>query len=78
MGEEVSLQWTSDEEKRFKDAMKLKIPSQSKSYWKNPSRCFQRNARKDVTPNTVDNDDDEVEFESFGDGFEGKAIKHSS
>jgi hypothetical protein len=48
MGEEVSLRWTADEEKRFKDAMGLKIPSQNKSYWNNPSRCFRRKARKDL------------------------------
>ena len=95
MGEEVSLRWTADEEKRFKDAMRLKFPSQNKSFWNNPSRYFRNKTRKDmvsyyfnvyliqlrsyqnrVTPKTVDSDDDEVEFGSFGDGFGREAIKH--
>jgi len=97
MGEEVSLRWTADEEKRFKDAMRLKIPSQNKSFWNNPSIYFQRKTRKDmvsycfnvyliqlrsyqnrVTPKTVDCNNMEVEFGSFGDGFGRKAIKHPS
>ncbi|XP_024636354.2 AT-rich interactive domain-containing protein 2 [Medicago truncatula] len=97
MGEEVSLQWTGDEEKRFKDIMSLKIPSQNKSFWNNPSSYFQKRTRKDmvsyyfnvyliqlrsyqnrVTSETVDSDDDEIEFESFGDGFGRKAIKRPS
>ncbi|RHN80247.1 putative transcription factor & chromatin remodeling ARID family [Medicago truncatula] len=97
MGEEVSLQWTGDEEKRFKDIMSLKIPSQNKSFWNNPSSYFQKRTRKDmvryyfnvyliqlrsyqnrVTSETVYSDDDEIEFESFGDGFGRKAIKRPS
>ncbi|CAL5214859.1 unnamed protein product [Lathyrus oleraceus] len=97
MGEEVSLRWTAEEEKKFKDAMGLNIPSQNKSFWNKPSKYFQKKTRKDmvnyyfnvyliqlrsyqnrVTPDTVDSDDDEVEFGSFGDGFGRKAIKHPS
>ncbi|GAU19423.1 hypothetical protein TSUD_76670 [Trifolium subterraneum] len=48
MGEEVSLQWTADEEKIFKDAMKSNIPSQKKSFWNNPSKYFIEKTRKDV------------------------------
>ncbi|KEH21094.1 hypothetical protein MtrunA17_Chr8g0387161 [Medicago truncatula] len=97
MGEEVSLRWTADEEKRFKDAMRLKIPSQNKSFWNNPSIYFRRKTRKDmvsycfnvyliqlrsyrnrVNPKTVDCNNEEVEFGSFGYGFGMKAIKHPS
>jgi len=96
MGEEVSHRWTADEEKRFKDAMRLKIPSQNKSFWNNPSIYFQRKTRKDmvsyclnvyliqlrsyqnrVTPETVDSDNEEVEFGSFGDGFGRKSYQAS-
>jgi hypothetical protein len=42
MGEEVSLQWTGDEEKRFKDIMSLKIPSQNKSFRNNPSSYLEK------------------------------------
>jgi hypothetical protein len=95
MGEEVSLRWTVAEEKKFKDAMRLNIPSQNKSFWNNPSKYFLKKTRKDmvsyyfnayiiqlrsyqnrVTPKTVDSDDDEVEFGSFGDGFGRSSIKH--
>ncbi|PNX91793.1 AT-rich interactive domain-containing protein 2-like [Trifolium pratense] len=95
MGEEVSLQWTADEEKKFKNIMRLNIPSQNKSFWNNPSKYFFKKTRKDmvnyyfnayiiqlrsyqnrVTPKTVDSDDDEVEFGSFGDGFGRNSIKH--
>ncbi|CAJ2676554.1 unnamed protein product [Trifolium pratense] len=48
MGEEVSLQWTADEEKIFKDAMRSNIPSQKKSFWDNPSRYFIEKTRKDT------------------------------
>ena len=42
LGEEVSLQWTDDEEKIFKDIMSLKIPSQNKSFW---NSYFQKSTR---------------------------------
>ncbi|KAL5052976.1 hypothetical protein RYX36_033658 [Vicia faba] len=48
MGEEVSLRWTAEEEKKFKDAMGLNIPSQNKSFWNKPSKYFQKKTRKDM------------------------------
>ncbi|GAU19420.1 hypothetical protein TSUD_76640 [Trifolium subterraneum] len=48
MGEEVSLQWTADEEKIFKDAMSSNTPSQKKSFWDNPSKYLIEKTRKDV------------------------------
>ncbi|CAK8579221.1 unnamed protein product [Lathyrus sativus] len=99
MGEGVSLQWTAEEEKKFKDSMRLNISAENKAFWidfwNNTSADFLMKTREDlvnyyfnvyliqqrsyqnrVTPKTVDSDDDEVEFGSFGDGFGRKAIKH--
>ncbi|KAK7318206.1 hypothetical protein RJT34_02905 [Clitoria ternatea] len=48
MGEEVSLRWTAEEEKRFKDIMRSDIPSRNKSFWNNPSKYFPKKTRRDV------------------------------
>ncbi|KHM99959.1 AT-rich interactive domain-containing protein 2-like [Glycine soja] len=48
MGEEVSLQWTTEEEKRFKDIMKSNIPSKNKYFWNNPSKYFPKKTRRNL------------------------------
>ena len=48
MGEEISLQWTTEEEKRFKDLMSLNIPSQNKCFWSNSSKYFPEKTRKNL------------------------------
>ncbi|XP_027342630.1 AT-rich interactive domain-containing protein 2 [Abrus precatorius] len=48
MGEEVSLQWTAEEEKKFKDIMRSNIPSQKKLFWNNPSKYFPNKTRRDL------------------------------
>ncbi|KAE8055366.1 hypothetical protein FH972_012207 [Carpinus fangiana] len=87
MGEEVSLQWTSDEETRVKDMVRSNL-------WKNAFKCFPRKTRENlvsyyfnvflvlrrryqnrVTPNNIDSDDDESDFGSLGDGFGHEAVK---
>ncbi|KAK7251347.1 hypothetical protein RIF29_34453 [Crotalaria pallida] len=89
MGEEVSLQWTAEEERRFKDLMRSDAP-----IWTNASRYFPRKRRRNlvnyyfnnfvtqrriyqnrVTPSSIDSDNDEVEFGSFGYGFGMEALK---
>ncbi|CAL5214855.1 unnamed protein product [Lathyrus oleraceus] len=51
-GEGVSLQWTAEEEKKFKDFMMLNIPSEKKAFWinfwKNTFDDFQLKTRKDM------------------------------
>ncbi|CAI8619458.1 unnamed protein product [Vicia faba] len=51
-GEGVSLQWTAEEEKKFKDLMMLNIPSEKKAFWnnfwKNTFKNFQMKTRKDM------------------------------
>nr|KYP65653.1 Protein ECM5 [Cajanus cajan] len=48
MGEEVSLQWTTEEEKKFKDIMRSNISSQNKYFWNNPSKYFTGKTRKNL------------------------------
>ncbi|KAK7358597.1 hypothetical protein VNO77_00531 [Canavalia gladiata] len=48
MGEEVSLQWTTEEEKKFKDIMRSNIPSQNKSFLNKPSKYFPKKTRKNL------------------------------
>ncbi|KAK4262781.1 hypothetical protein QN277_028292 [Acacia crassicarpa] len=90
MGEEVSLQWTPEQEKKFKNIMS-NLPSQNKSkqfkYFPKKTRksliCYYFNVfliqrriyQNRVTPNNVDSDDDEHEFGSFTDGFGMEALK---
>ncbi|CAL0312636.1 unnamed protein product [Lupinus luteus] len=83
MGEEVSLRWTTVEERRFKYLLRSHAP-----IWNSTSIYFPRKRRKDlvsyyfnefviqlrtyqnrVTPNSVGSDNDEAEFGSFGHGF---------
>ncbi|KAI5328969.1 hypothetical protein L3X38_028366 [Prunus dulcis] len=93
MGEEVSLQWTAEEEKRFKDLVK----SNSPSFWNRASRWFRKKTRENlvsyyfnvflvqsrsyqnrVTPKNIDSDDDETEFGSFSNGFRNDAVEVSA
>lgn len=93
MGEEVSLQWTAEEEKRFKDLVK----SNSPSFWNRASRWFRKKTRENlvsyyfnvflvqsrsyqnrVTPKNIDSDDDETEFGSFSNGFGHDAVEVSA
>ncbi|KAJ0106619.1 hypothetical protein Patl1_17695 [Pistacia atlantica] len=48
MGEEVSVRWTVEEEKRFKDIIKFNPHSLSKRLWGNASKCFHRKTREDL------------------------------
>ncbi|TKY60645.1 AT-rich interactive domain-containing protein 2 [Spatholobus suberectus] len=48
MGEEVSLPWTTEEEKKFKDIMKSNIPSKNKYFWNNPSKYFPKKTRRNL------------------------------
>lgn len=48
MGEEVTLRWTSDEEKKFKDVMRTNDPSHIKAVRQNPSKYFRNKTRKDM------------------------------
>ncbi|KAJ0047547.1 hypothetical protein Pint_15135 [Pistacia integerrima] len=48
MGEEVSVRWTVEEEKRFKDIIKINPHSLSKRLWGNASKCFHRKTREDL------------------------------
>lgn len=91
MGEEVSLQWTANEEKKFKEIVMSNLPSQMKnkafkyfpkksrknltSYFFNVFLIKRRIYQNRVTPNNIDSDDDEHEFGSFTDGFGMEAVK---
>ncbi|OVA13982.1 ARID/BRIGHT DNA-binding domain [Macleaya cordata] len=46
MGEEVSLSWTKEEEKKFKAIVKLNPPSLEKCFWDEALRCFRNKKRK--------------------------------
>ncbi|KAK7369708.1 hypothetical protein VNO80_11751 [Phaseolus coccineus] len=46
MGEEVSLQWTTKEEKRFKDIMRSNVPSKIKYFWNNGFKYFANKTRR--------------------------------
>lgn len=48
MGEEVSLQWTTEEEKKFKDIMRSNIPSNNKYFWNNPSKYIPKKTRRNL------------------------------
>ena len=83
MGEEFSLRWTAEEEKRFKDVIRS-----NKSFWDKKIKWFLRKTRENlvsyyfnvfviqkrsyqnrVTPRNIDSDDDETEFGSIGGHF---------
>lgn len=90
MGEEVSLQWTSEEEKKFKDIFMSNLPARIKSlpikyfpkktkrslvsYYFNVFVIKRRIYQNRVTPNSIDSDD-ELEFGSLSDGFGMEAVK---
>ncbi|XP_043718360.1 AT-rich interactive domain-containing protein 2-like isoform X2 [Telopea speciosissima] len=48
MGEEVSLSWTEEEEKRFKAVVRLNPPSLDRSFWDPIFKCFPNKRRKDL------------------------------
>ncbi|KAF8380199.1 hypothetical protein HHK36_027681 [Tetracentron sinense] len=48
MGEEVSLPWTVEEEKRFKAIVRLNPPSLYKCFWDQVFRCFRTKSRENL------------------------------
>lgn len=48
MGEEVSLKWTTEEEKRFKHLVRANLSSNSKSFWNDASRWFPKKTRENL------------------------------
>ncbi|KAF9689320.1 hypothetical protein SADUNF_Sadunf01G0080000 [Salix dunnii] len=48
MGEEVSLRWTTEEEKRFKDMVKFNPLSAGKCFWDNKHKYFPRKPREEL------------------------------
>ncbi|XP_042477480.1 AT-rich interactive domain-containing protein 2-like isoform X2 [Macadamia integrifolia] len=48
MGEEVSLSWTEEEEKRFKTIVRLNPPSLDKCFWDEIYKCFPNKKRRDL------------------------------
>lgn len=48
MGEEVSLRWSSGEEKAFKNMIILNASSPSQYFWDNASKSFTRKTREDL------------------------------
>ncbi|KAM5572415.1 AT-rich interactive domain-containing protein 2 [Rosa sericea] len=92
MGEEISLQWTAEEEKRFKTLVQSKYPF----FWNSASKWFPRKTRENlvsyyfnvflvnrrsyqnrVSPKNIDSDDDETDFGSLSEGFGHEAVKVS-
>lgn len=94
MGEEISLQWTAEEEKRFKELAISSFNNQSKCFWNYSLKWFPMKSRKGlisyyfnvfllrqrsyqnrVTPNSIDSDDEDVEFGCINGDFGDKALK---
>ncbi|XP_008801314.2 AT-rich interactive domain-containing protein 2 [Phoenix dactylifera] len=48
MGEEVSLSWTEEEERKFKDIVLQNPPSRAKSFWDQLHLCFPFKRRKNL------------------------------
>jgi hypothetical protein len=48
MGEEVSLRWTTEEEKRFKDMVKFNLLSAGKCFWDDKHKYFPRKTREEL------------------------------
>lgn len=48
MGEEVSLRWTTEEEKRFKDMVRFNPQSAGKCFWDNKRKYFPRKTREEL------------------------------
>lgn len=88
MGEEVSLQWTAEEEKRFRDIVRSskhfgdkkvrwftrKTRENLVSYYYNVFLVQKRSYQNRVTPINIDSDDDETEFGTIGNRFGCNAI----
>ncbi|XP_062074373.1 AT-rich interactive domain-containing protein 2 [Humulus lupulus] len=91
MGEEISLQWTTEEEKKFKDIVRSgmhfwekktrwlirKTREQRVSYYFNVFLVQKRSYQNRVTPIKIDSDDDETEFGTIGDCFGNNAVNVS-
>jgi len=87
MGEEVSLSWSVEEEKRFKQVIRLNKPLLGKSffprktwtdlvsYYYNVFLINRRSYQNRVTPKEIDSDDDEAEFGSVSEAFGYNAVK---
>ncbi|KAK9927156.1 hypothetical protein M0R45_024356 [Rubus argutus] len=93
MGEEISLQWTAEEEMRFKALVRSKdpffwnsasqwFPSKTRenlvSYYFNVFLVKRRSYQNRVTPKNIDSDDDETDFGSLSEGFGDEAVKVSN
>lgn len=48
MGEEVSLRWTAEEEKRFKDMVRFNPPSLGKCFWDYSRKYFRRKRKEEL------------------------------
>ncbi|XP_042491372.1 AT-rich interactive domain-containing protein 2-like [Macadamia integrifolia] len=48
MGEEVSLPWTEEEEKKFKAIVRLNPPSLGRTFWDQIYKCFPNKKRRDL------------------------------
>ncbi|XP_010918748.2 AT-rich interactive domain-containing protein 2 [Elaeis guineensis] len=48
MGEEVSLSWTEEEERKFKDIVRQNPPSRAKNFWDQLYLCFPFKGRKNL------------------------------
>lgn len=87
MGEEVSLSWSIEEEKSFKQIIRLNKPFLERSFFPRKSRTElvsyyynvflinRRSYQNRVTPKDIDSDDDEREFGSVSEAFGYNAVK---
>ncbi|XP_021754192.1 AT-rich interactive domain-containing protein 2-like [Chenopodium quinoa] len=87
MGEEVSLSWSAEEEKRFKQIIRSNNPFLGKSFFPRKTRMDlvsyyfnvflikRRSYQNRVTPKEIDSDDDETVFGSVSEAFGYKAVK---
>ncbi|XP_057521374.1 AT-rich interactive domain-containing protein 2 [Amaranthus tricolor] len=87
MGEEVSLSWSPEEEKKFKQIIRLDKHSLGKSFFPRKTRkdlvsyyynvhlINRRSYQNRVTPKDIDSDDDETEFGSVSEAFGYNAVK---
>ncbi|EXB37324.1 hypothetical protein L484_024250 [Morus notabilis] len=88
MGEEVSLRWTAEQEKRFREIVKsnkyfgdrkirwfpMKTMENMVSYYFNVFLVQKRRYQNRVTLKNIDSDDDEKEFGSIGGPFGNNAV----
>ncbi|XP_038893741.1 AT-rich interactive domain-containing protein 2 [Benincasa hispida] len=94
MGEEISLQWTAEEEKRFKELAVSSFNNQSRCFWNYSLKWFPMKSRKNLisyyfnvfllrqrsyqnraTPNSIDSDDEDLEFGCISGDFGAKAME---